>query len=78
MFCLNFSYSQQSSGSRSESGIRDDKASKSKSIEESDDGSDNTDDEDDSNDDTSQKNRYLKKHRTTVMKNPKDYLLVRG
>ncbi|GKA50823.1 hypothetical protein Tco_0743896, partial [Tanacetum coccineum] len=65
-----------SSESGSESGIRDDNAIKSRSIEESDDGSDNTDEEDDSSDDTSQNNRSLKKHRTTVMKYPKDYLLV--
>nr|GEU84151.1 hypothetical protein [Tanacetum cinerariifolium] len=56
----------QSSGSESESGIRDDKATKSRSIKKSDDDSGNTDEEDDSSDDTSQNGRSLKKHKTIV------------
>ncbi|GJY31914.1 hypothetical protein Tco_0415409, partial [Tanacetum coccineum] len=65
-----------SSESGSDSGIRDDKATRSRSIEELDDGTDNTHKEDDSSNDTSQNCESLKKHRTTVMKYPKDYLLV--
>ncbi|GJV40324.1 hypothetical protein Tco_1418764 [Tanacetum coccineum] len=55
----------QSSGSGS--GILDDKATKSRSIEESEDGSDNTDEDHDSSDEKSQNGRSLEKHATTVL-----------